>query len=191
MLEPDLVKKIKFDNSGAFNNLVELHQEKVLNTCFRFVDSKADAEDLAQEVFIEVYRSIGHFREDAELSTWIYRIAVNKSLDFVRKKKRKKRFAFVLSLADFGDDEKELQLPASSNPQNDLEQKERIQILNQAIDSLPENQKAAITLSKYEGFSNKEIAEIMDTSVSAVESLVHRAKNNLHKKLYQFYEKRL
>ena len=95
------------------------------------------------------------------------------------------------SLAGFGEIEKELPLPAPSNPQVDLEQKERIEILNQAIDSLPENQKVAITLSKYEGFHNKEIAEIMDTSVSAVESLIHRAKNNLHKKLYQFYEKNL
>lgn len=180
--------KIRFDTSGSFEELVEFHQEKVLNTCFRFVNNKEDAEDLTQEVFIEVYRSIGHFREDAELSTWIYRIAVNKSLDFIRKKKRKKRFAFVLSLTGFGDEEKELQIPALPNPQTDLEQKERIQILNRAIDSMPENQKVAITLSKYEGFSNNEIAEIMETSVSAVESLVHRAKNNLHKKLYNYFE---
>lgn len=190
-MQKDLVNQLKANSEDAFKLLVETYKEKVLNTCYHFLHNELDAEDLAQEVFIEVFRSIGHFRQDAELSTWIYRIAVNKSLDFVRKKKRKKRFAYVMSLAGFGDVEKELPLPAPSNPQADLEQKERIEILNQAIDSLPENQKVAITLSKYEGFSNKEIAEIMNTSVSAVESLIHRAKNNLHKKLYNFYEKYL
>jgi len=190
-MNKEFIKKLKSGDEPAFKECVESHNDRVLNTCYRLVQNRDDAEDLAQEVFIEVYRSIGHFREDAELSTWIYRIAVNKSLDFVRKKKRKKRFAFVMSLAGFGEVEKELSLPAPSNPQVELEQKERIKILNQAIESLPENQQVAITLSNYEGFSNKEIAEIMETSVSAVESLIHRAKNNLHKKLYRFYEKHL
>lgn len=187
----DLVEKIRFGKFGSFEELVELHQERVLNTCFRFVNNKEDAEDLAQNVFVEVYKHIDSFRGEAKLSTWIYQIAVNKSLDFVRKKKRKKRFAFVLSLSGFGDEEKELQLPTPANPHTDLEQKERIHILNQAIALLPENQKVAITLSKYEGFSNKEIAEIMGTSFSAVDSLIHRAKNKLQKKLHQFYEKHL
>ena len=190
-MNKEFIKKLKSGDETAFRECVESHKDKVLNTCYRFVQNRDDAEDLAQEVFIEVYRSISHFREDAELSTWIYRIAVNKSLDFVRKKKRKKRIAYVLSYFGSADEEKDLQLSAPTNPQSDLEQKERIQILNKAIDSLPENQKVAITLSKYEGFSNKEIAEIMETSVSAVESLIHRAKNNLHKKLHQFYEKHL
>lgn len=190
-MEENFVEKIRFDESGSFEELVKLHQERVLNTCFRFVHSKEDAEDLAQDVFVEVYNHIDSFRGDAKLSTWIYQIAVNKSLDFIRKKKRKKRFAFVLSLASLGDEEKELQLPTTANPHTDLEQKERIHILNQAIDLLPENQKVAITLSKYEGFNNKEISEIMGTSVSGVDSLIHRAKNKLQKKLHRFYEKHL
>ena len=185
------MEKIRFDKSNSFEELVKLHQEKVLNTCFRFVKNKEDAEDLAQDVFVEVYNHINSFRGDAKLSTWIYQISVNKSLDFIRKKKRKKRFAFVLSLYDFGDEEKELQLPTPANPHTDLEQKERTQILNKAIDSLPENQKAANPSSKYEGFSNKAIAEIMGASVSAVDSLIHRAKNKLQKKLHQFHEKHL
>jgi RNA polymerase sigma-70 factor (ECF subfamily) len=190
-VERDLVEKIRFDKSGSFEGLVKLHQNQVLNTCFRFVNNRDDAEDLAQDVFMEVYNSIDSFRGEAKLSSWIYRIAVNKSLDFVRKQKRKKRFAFVLSLAGFGDEEKELQIHAPANPHSDLEQMERTQILNRAIDSLPENQKVAITLSKYEGFSNIEIAEIMGTSISAVDSLIHRAKNNLQKKLYKYFENHL
>ena len=190
-MEKDLVDKIRFYKSCSFEEVVKLHQEQVLNTCFRFVNNRDEAEDLVQDVFLEVYNSIDSFRGDAKLSTWIYQIAVNKSLDFIRKKKRKKRFAFVLSLTGFGDEEKELLLPATSNPHTDLEQKERTQILYKAIDSLPENQKVAITLSKYDGFSNKEIAEIMGTSISAVDSLIHRAKNNLQKKLKKYFENHL
>jgi RNA polymerase sigma-70 factor (ECF subfamily) len=69
-----------------FKSMVESHQEKVRNTCFRFVNNREDADDVAQEVFIQVYKSLAHFRQEAQISTWIYRIAINKSLDFIRKK---------------------------------------------------------------------------------------------------------
>ena len=174
-----------------FKSIVEAHQEKVRNTCFRFVKNPEDADDVAQEVFIQVYESLGHFRKDSELSTWIYRIAVNKSLDFIRKKKRKKRFAQLTSLFGFNEEKEEVVLPATDNPQQDMEAKEDKQVLNSALDQLPENQKTAIMLSKYEGFSNKEIAEIMEVSLSAVEALMHRAKKNLHKLLYDYYENKI
>jgi RNA polymerase sigma-70 factor, ECF subfamily len=172
-----------------FKTIVETHQEKVRNTCFRFVRNHEDADDMAQEVFIQVYESMGHFRKDAELSTWIYRIAVNKSLDFIRKKKRKKRFAQLSSLFGFNENDEEIVLPSGDNPQQNMEEKERKQLLDSALEKLPENQKTAITLSKYEGFSNKEIMEIMDLSLSAVEALMHRAKKNLNKILYIHFEK--
>ena len=172
-----------------FKSLVEDHQEKVRKTCFSLLNNREDAEDVSQEVFIQIYESLKHFREEAEISTWIYRIAVNKSLDFIRKKKRKKRFAQLTSLFGFNEEKEEIALPDSGDPQKDMENKERKQILDSALERLPENQKTAISLSKYEGFSNKEIAEIMDLSLSAVEALMHRAKKNLHKLLYDFYEK--
>lgn len=173
-----------------FQSIVETHQEKVRNTCFRFVKNPEDADEVAQDVFIAVYESLSHFREESELSTWIYRIAVNKSLDFIRKKNRKKRFAQVTSLFGFGEEKEEIAIPADSNPEQELENKERKQILDEAINTLPENQQTAITLSKYEGFSNKEIASIMKVSLSSVESLIHRAKKNLHKQLYNYYDKK-
>ncbi|KAA3615850.1 MAG: RNA polymerase sigma factor [Calditrichaeota bacterium] len=179
------------NQSIDFRSIVEAHQEKVRNTCFRFVKNKEDADDVAQEVFIQVYESLTHFREEAELSTWIYRIAVNKSLDFIRKKKRKKRFAQLTSLFGFNEDNEEIILPADDNPQQDIEQKERKLVLDSALEQLPENQRTAITLSKYEGFSNKEIAEIMAMSISAVEALMHRAKKNLQKLLFNHFEKNI
>ena len=177
------------EQAPDFKSIVETHQEKVRNTCFRFVKNPEDADDVAQEVFIQVYESLAHFREEAELSTWIYRIAINKSLDFLRKKKRKKRFAQLTSLFGFNEEKGEIVFPANGNPQQDLEEKERKQVLDFALEQLPTNQKTVITLSKYEGFRNKEIAEIMELSLSAVEALMHRAKKNLHKLLYDYYKK--
>jgi RNA polymerase sigma-70 factor, ECF subfamily len=179
------------ERGSEFRALVELYQEKVRNTCYRYVHNSEDADDLTQEVFIQVHESLPYFREQSEISSWIYRIAVNKALDFIRRQKRKKRFAQVTSL--FGSEEaKEGIVPAaSSNPHQELEQREQKQILKRAIDSLPENQKTAIILSKYEGFSNKEIASIMSLSVSAVEALLHRAKKSLHSQLYHYFEERV
>jgi len=164
-------------------------QEKVRNTCYGFVHNKDDADDLSQEVFIQVYKSYTSFREESEMSTWIYRIAVNKSLDFLRKKKRKKRFAKILPLDGNSDTNEVISLPAESDPQTEFEDHERKQILKQAVDNLPDKQKAVITLSKYEGFRNKEIADVLHISLSSVEALMYRAKKNLHKKLYNYYRK--
>jgi RNA polymerase sigma-70 factor (ECF subfamily) len=189
MDESALQKDLKSGNPEAFKQFVDHYQSKVINTCYGFVHNREDAEDIAQEVFLEVYTSITRFREEAKLSTWIYRICVTKSLDFIRKKKRKKRFGFIRNI--LGVEKQIEQIPASptTNPQTNLEQQERARILQQAVDSLAENQRIAITLSKDEGFSYQEIADIMGTSVSAIESLIHRAKKNLQKKLYQYYEK--
>jgi len=177
----------------SFREIVEAHQEKVRNTCFRYVKNLEDADDLAQEVFVQVYESLTHFREESELSTWIYRIAVNKSLDFLRRSKRKKRFAIITHLFKTNNegDEEEIPLPADDNPQNDLEESEHKKVIEEALDKLPENQRTAIILSKYEGFKNKEISEIMKISVSAVEALLHRAKKNLHSLLFDYYQKNI
>ncbi|GAB4330500.1 MAG: RNA polymerase sigma factor [Calditrichia bacterium] len=171
--------------------IVETHQEKVRNTCFRFVKNRQDADDLAQEVFMQVYESMHHFREESALSTWIYRIAVNKSLDHLRKKNRKKRLAQIVSIFGFGDSEEEFVPSPGNNPQQNLEEQQRREILQAALDRLPANQKTAIILSKYQGFGNREVAEIMELSISAVEALIHRAKKNLHKMLHEYFEKHL
>jgi RNA polymerase sigma-70 factor (ECF subfamily) len=191
MDESELINEVKAGKATAFKTLVEQYQDRVINTCYGFVRDKEDARDVAQDVFIEIYQSLENFREEAKLSTWIYRISVTKSLDFLRRKNRKKRMGQFKRLFSIDDVAERLEQPSGSNPDQDVEKMERDRILQQAIDRLPGNQKIAITLSKYEGFSNKEISEIMNTSVSSVESLIHRAKVNLKKKLYQYYDKHL
>lgn len=178
-------------HTEAFKELVYQYQDRVLNTCYRFLHNKEDAEDMAQEVFIEVYKSLPRFRGEAQLSTWIYRIAVTKSLDFLRKKRRKKRFGQILLFIGGKEVLNEIPAPLSTNPQKNLEDREREKILQQAVDSLAENQKIAVTLNKYEEFSYKEIAEIMGMTLSSVESLIHRGMKNLNKKLSRFYERNL
>ncbi|RMG38762.1 MAG: RNA polymerase sigma factor, partial [Methanobacteriota archaeon] len=175
------------EQRADFRSIVEAHQEKVRNTVYRFVKNPQDADDLAQEVFIQVYESMHHFRREAELSTWIYRIAVNKAIDFLRKKKRKKRLAQVTSLFGFGEEQEEIIPGSEKDPHQNMEDLQRREVLHSALERLPENQQTAIVLSKFEGFSNREIAGIMELSVSAVESLIHRAKNNLHRMLYEYY----
>jgi len=183
------IQKLKEGDTAAFQQLILQHQHRVINTCYGFVHNREDAEDIAQEVFLEVYQSIEKFRGDAKLSTWIYRISVTKSLDFIRKQNRKKRFGTLRSIFGREKEIEQLPAPASHNPGKILEQQERANALKHAVDALTENQRIAITLHKYEGFSYKEVADIMDTSVSSVESLIHRAKQNLRKKLYAYYEK--
>ena len=178
--------------TNDFQSIVENLQEKVRNTCFRYVNNVEDADDIAQEVFIQVYESMTHFREESQISTWVYRIAVNKSLDFIRSKKRKKRFGQLTSLFRSTEEGEEIvEIPSYGTPQQELEDKERKAILDLALSKLPDNQKTVIILSKYEGFSNKEITEIMNMSLSAVEALMHRAKKNLQKQLKDYFEKHL
>ena len=172
----------------SFRSLVAEHQEMVINTCYRFVFNREDAEDLAQDVFIEVYRSLEQFREEARLSTWIYRIAVTKSLDHLRRLKRKKRFSSLKRVIGIEDPSSDIPDPFSENPAAAFAETEDARVLQEALGTLPDSQKTAFLLSKQEGFSNQEIADILKTSVSAVESLVHRAKRNLHDKLYGYYK---
>jgi RNA polymerase sigma-70 factor (ECF subfamily) len=180
------IEELKAGNENAFRQLVENYQQLVFRTCLGIVHDEMDADDLAQEVFIETFRSIANFRSGSKISTWLYRIAVNKSLNYIRANKRKKFFQSIsfFSAPDVADEE--------INPDQPLEllqQEQRKKIMESAIDSLPENQRTAFVLHKIEDLSYKEISEIMGTSLSSVESLLFRAKQNLQKKLLHCYKK--
>jgi len=186
--ELELIERLKKGDDAAFKIIVEAWQDMVYNTSLGIVQNPEDAEDVAQEVFVQVYESVGQFKGDSKVSTWIYRIAVTKSLDHLRKKKRKKRFAFLQSL--FGVNEEEVRHePDFHHPGVTLENKENAAVLFQAIEKLPDNQKIAFTLHKLEGLSYQEVAEVMESTVSSVESLMHRAKGNLKKYLTEYYQK--
>ena len=179
-----LIEQLKQGEESAFKTIVETWKSMVYNTALGIVQNMEDAEDISQEVFVQVYQSIHSFKGESKFSTWIYRITVSKSLDHERRKKRKKRFAFVRSLVGA---EPEISAPDFHRPGVMLDNKENAAVLFSAIQKLPQNQRIAFTLHKVEGLSYQEISEVMKTTVSAVESLLHRAKSNLKKILADFY----
>ena len=189
MSEWILIEQLKQGDETAFKTIVETWQDMVYNTALGIVQNPEDAEDIAQEVFVQVYESIHSFKGEAKFSTWLYKITVTKTMDHLRRKKRKKRFAFVQSL--FGaNDEIAHDPPDFHHPGVALDKKETAAELFKAIDQLPENQKIAFTLNKLEGLNYQEVSEIMNTTVPSIESLLHRAKNNLKKLLEIYYREK-
>lgn len=189
MSEQELVAGIKKGDQIAFRFLVDQYQSMVLNTCFHLVHDEDDAKDITQDTFIEVYNSIHSFRSDSKLSTWLYRVAVNKSLNFIKKNKRKK---LVDNMESFFHSSKSDEISNESfNADKGIDDSERSTHLYKAIDSLNQNQRIAFSLHNLDGISYLEIAEIMNVSLSSVESLIHRAKVNLQKRLLNFYKNNL
>ncbi len=186
--ETELVERLKQGDEIAFKTIVEQWQDMVYNTILGIVQNETEAEDLAQDVFIKVFEKIGTFKGDSKFSTWLYRIATTTALDHLRSKKRKKRFGLLQSFTGSSGDEKE-QVPDFHHPGISLDNKERAAVLFKAIDSLPENQKSAYTLHKLEGLSYRDVSEVLNTTVSAVESLMSRANQNLRKHLEEYYNK--
>ena len=182
MTEQELIQGLIIGEESAYRSLVDQFQVPVYNTILSLVQSEPDAEDLAQEVFLQVFRSVKQFKGESKLSTWIYRIATTKSIDFIRSKKSKKRCAFIYRLGAPGDKEN-LPIPDFHHPGVVSERKEQAAQLFQAIAQLPENQKTAFILTRLEQLSHAAVAEIMGITVPAVESLLHRGRVNLKKLL--------
>lgn len=189
MNEPDCISELKSGDPVTFRAVVDHFRDRVFNTALSLSHNREDAEDISQEVFVEVFQSIGQFRGDSKLSTWIYRITVQKSLEHIRTRNRQKRTGILLSI--FG---KENMVPVAASspfyhPGVKLENKERAAVLFAAISRLPVNQRTAFTLHKVESLSYAEITEIMGITLSSVESLMFRAKQNLQTLLADYYEK--
>ena len=183
-----VVERIRQGNESAFQQLYEQTKSRVFNLALGYVRNREDAEEITQDVFVDVFRSASTFKGDASVTTWLYRITVNKSLDFLKHQKRQKRFAFFTNLFDSSTDEVLHQPTDFFHPGIALENQERAAILFQAIDKLPDKQKTAYLLTKVEGLSNIEAAGILGISVGAVESLLQRAIANLKKELAGVYK---
>jgi RNA polymerase sigma-70 factor (ECF subfamily) len=189
LTDSEFIEELILGKQSAYSRLLKDYEQKVFSTCLSFIPNKEDAEDVAQEVFLEVFRSISKFKGASKLSTWIYRITTNKCLEFIRKKNSKKRFAFMQSI--FGN---EIPLDKTSfftefkHPGILLENKEKSETIFKAINLLPESQRVVFTLAKIDGKSYQEIVEITGKSLSSVESIMFRAKKNLQQSLENFYK---
>jgi len=189
MDQKQLIEQLQQGKETAFRDLVNSFGQQVFITCKGFVHQSEEAEDITQEVFLEAFRSIHKFRGDAKISTWLYRIAVNRSLNHLRSKKR--RSWLSLGDADARYNEHSIFDPedkSSPLPDELMSREQKSLFLSQTIDKLPKNQKAAFVLHKYDELSYKEIAEVLHVSVKAVEALMVRAKATLRKNMEDCYK---
>lgn len=173
--DDDLIQRIAEKDLDAFRQFVKRHKIFVHNTCYRFIGNHEQAEEAAQDVFFQIYKSASTFRHQSKVKTWLYRIAVNLSLNVIRRDKRSRwiKIITIRETAELRDNE----------PGRQLERKEMKDLIKSAVDALPEKQRTVFILNKYEGLSPKEIAEILGISANSVEVRIHRAKLNLQKKL--------
>ena len=182
MQPEELLHSIASGDREAFRKLYDIFQSRVYNTCLSYLQNAEDAEETTQDVFVDVYQSAASFRQRSTVSTWIYRIAINKCLDKLRYRNSKKRFAFISSL--FGNSGNLVHDPPDfHHPGIRMENKEQAATLFTMIRRLPTNQQTAFILKHVEGLSQKEIGAIMELTQNAVESLLQRAKVNLRKYL--------
>ena len=150
----------------------------VFNLALQYVQNTEDAEEITQDVFVKIFDNLNSFKKQSSLKTWIYRMAINQSLDFIKAKNAQKR-NFLSSIFSINDSNFKFQPSNFNHPGIELEQKEACQKIFEAINQLSDNQKTALILLKIEDKSQAETAEIMNLKVKALESLFQRAKNNL------------
>ena len=162
----------------TFDEIYLEHYKMVFNLALQYVQNTADAEEITQDVFVKVFDNLNSFKKQSSLKTWIYRMAINQSLDFIKAKNAQKR-SFLSSIFSINDSNFKFQPSNFNHPGIELEQKEACQKIFEAINQLSDNQKTALILLKIEDKSQAETAEIMNLKVKALESLFQRAKNNL------------
>ena len=190
MIDHEIIGLILNGDRQKFRLLVEKHQSIVFRTCMGFLHNKDEADDLTQDIFIQAYQSLHSFKGEASFSTWIYRIAVNASLNRVRKNFGNPILHWIDSFFHSTKGAEDLLLAFDTeNPESILIRQEHNKWVKNALDCLPENQRTAIVLSKYDDLSQKKIAEIMRTTEGAVEALIQRAKANLRVKLSSTHKK--
>ncbi len=173
-----IVGQIALGDQKAFHDLYLLYKDKVYNTALGYLQNVEDAEEILQDVFLTIYEKAHTFKGDAKVSTWIYRITVNKSLNQIDKRQRR---------PTANNEVQEYHKINFEHPGILLENQENAKLLFSAIDTLIENQKTAFILSYVEGLPQQEVSDIMETSLKSVESLLQRAKTNLKKKLISYY----
>jgi RNA polymerase sigma-70 factor, ECF subfamily len=185
MQETKLIEALQNGDETAYKELIERYRPMVHRVIFRMIQDIDDTEDLVQDVFIQIWQSINSFRAESGLKTWIYRLAINKAINHLRWK----RVRNFISFSDPGNKSKS-QMQLTSNEESGISklvQADSQNVIFKAVEKLPANQKVAFMLSKAEGLSNPEIAEVLKTTVSAVESLIFRAKSQLKKTLEKYY----
>lgn len=184
------IRSIASGSEEALKQLYLIYGDRMYNTIISYTNNAEDAEEVLQDVFITVFHTASQFQFDSSVSTWIYRIAVNKSLDLLRKRNSQKRKGLFTSLYKKDTVEIQFELSDFDHPGVEMENKEDARLIFRAIDTLNENQKTAFILTHIEGLPQKEVGEIMNLTRQSVNSLVQRAKVKLKIELEKFYPHR-
>jgi RNA polymerase sigma-70 factor (ECF subfamily) len=186
----DLMARVAEGDNYAFEALVKRHQGPVLNLIYRFIGRRARAEDMAQEVFIRVWQAAGRYEPTAKFDTWIYRITANLCVNELKSAHLRKLIPFSSGGKHENPEDYYLEMHADEGqtPEDALIVAEKKRQVYCAIRALPAKQRLAVILKRYDDLSYEEIAQILGCSVSAVDSLLIRAKRNLRKNLTP-YEK--
>lgn len=177
----DILKAKSFDNLD-FEDVVNVFKDRVINICYSYVRKTVDAEDIAQEVFIEVFKSMDKFRGQSTLSTWIFRIASNKSLDYIRSNNRIKRGKNNVTYLEDSEYWKE-NVNAVTSADEEIIDAQRRELFYNALSKLNSKQQEVYVLTQIEGMSQQEVADILKTTIKSVESMVVRARKKLRKVL--------
>jgi len=183
-----LLNKISKKDEKAFQFFVEKYHKLVLNVCNNILNNYDDAMDISQEVFIKIYDSVDSFRGESKITTWLYRISVNKSLNLLRSRKKENRFTSLDVIFGNGDKKPDPE-DHELKPGENIELEENKKALYFALGKLPEKQKIALSLHNFEDLAYKEISEVMDISVTEVGVLINRGKKKLQKLILNYYEK--
>ncbi|MBQ9267543.1 MAG: sigma-70 family RNA polymerase sigma factor [Clostridia bacterium] len=175
--EKELVRRAKDGDLKAYEEIISLYEKKVFSTIYYMVKNDNEIEDIAQEVFIKIYKNLGNFKEESTLYTWIYRITINVCIDEIKKRKK---VVYLDETIDTEDGEMELQLPdESKSPSEIVEENDLKERLERCIRKLPENQRIMIVLRDIKGFTYMEIAEMLKMNLGTVKSKINRARASL------------
>jgi RNA polymerase sigma-70 factor (ECF subfamily) len=175
--EQSLVKRAKNGDLEAYEEIIKLYDKKVFSLIFNMIRNQDDVEDIAQEVFIKIYRNLKNFKEESSLYTWIYRITVNICIDEMKKRKQ---VVYLDEKIQVQDGEIEVQIPDTGKPLEEIaEDKDIKDRLINCINKLPENARIMIALRDIKEFSYQEIAEILNLNIGTVKSKINRARNML------------
>jgi len=183
--DQQLVTQFLEGNTKAFRHLTERYQQKVFTICMGFTHDKDEANDVSQEIFIEVFRSLPKFRGQSSFSTWLYRIAVSKSMKFVQRDRFRK---FKMSLDILSDHTSFEQSDKGNLTDDRINRQETKKMLKKALAALPKKQRIAFILNKYKELTNKEISEIMILPTASVDTLIYRARKNMKQYLIKYGE---
>jgi RNA polymerase sigma-70 factor (ECF subfamily) len=179
--EKELIKKAKAGDLDAYEQIIVLYEKKVFNLIYNLIRNQDDIEDIAQEVFIKIYRNLKNFKEESSLYTWIYRITVNICIDEMKKRRK------VISIDEkiqLNDDEVDLQIPDNGKSLEEIteEKDERTKLMG-LINKLPESARTMIVLRDIKEFTYQEISDILNINIGTVKSKINRARAMLKKLL--------